>query len=168
MTLNIPNSIWDKYKEACDYFIDGLGSQCTLIYPPLKEDCNNCHGNTMIGGGSTSIYSKGNPAMFGGGICPACKNSGFIEREQTGTIQLRIYWSKKEWALVAPGVQAPDADVMIIGYLNDLPSLRRSNEIILVSDKTKYNTWRFTVSVEPFPHGFKKDRYFISFLKRVG
>ena len=164
MTITIPSAFFNKYIEACDFFIDNdnIGKQCTLVYPSRKIACDNCVTNN-IGGSSTNSYRHGGPAPFNFGRCPLCGGNGYHEEEITDTIRLRIYWEHRDWIKVS-SVSFPDADVQIIGYLSDLPKLRRANEIILLNPK--YGSWRTVLAGEPFPHGFGKNRYFMGFLKR--
>lgn len=165
MTFSIPNELFDKYREVCDYLIDhnNFGKACTIYYPPLKEECSNCE-TGLDGSTSTNVYRRGGPAPFGFGSCPLCGGNGYRETESTDSIRLRLYWSKKDWSKF--GVKIPDADVMCIGYLSDLPKFKRANSISLISEQ-KHEDFRFVTACEPFPHGFGHNRYFICFLKRT-
>jgi hypothetical protein len=166
MTITIPDGFWDKYREACDFFIDDnhIGKSCTLVYPARRIICDNCIVNT-IGGTSTNSYKHGGLAPFNFGNCPLCGGNGYHEEEITDSIRLRIYWRQKDWIKVS-NISIPDADVQVIGYLSDLPNLRKANEVILVNETT-HGEWRVILSGEPFLHGFGKDRYFVAFLKRI-
>ena len=161
--VTLPDSIWATYREFADFFIDEFGSSCTLIYPPKRETCNNCTINPF-GGGSTNVYRHGGPAPFQG-RCPICGGNGFRESENTDTITLRLYWRAKDWIKVANNINVPDADVQVIGYLSDLYKLKMSTEIRLINND--HGRWNTVLAGEPFPHGFKKDRYFVAFLKRI-
>lgn len=165
MTITIPSSFWDKYYEAGDFFLDDnhIGKTCTLVYPSRKISCDNCVANN-IGSTSTNSYRHGGPAPFNFGPCPLCGGNGYHEEEVTGTITLRIYWNSRDWIKVSD-ISFPDADVQIIGYLSDLPNLRKADAVLLLNPK--YGSWRTTLAGEPFPWGFGKNRYFMGFLKRI-
>ena len=164
MTITVPTDLWNSYYEACDFFLDDshIGSTCTLVYPSRKISCNNCVTNT-IGATSTNSYRHGGPAPFSFGSCSLCGGSGYKEEEVTGTIRLRMYWRQRDWIKVSE-ISFPDADVQVIGYLTDLPNLKKANEVRL---NNQYGDWRFQLSGETFPHGFGKNRYFVAFLKRI-
>lgn len=162
---NIPDSAWAKYRTIADFFIDNdnIGKQCKLIYPPKKTTCSNCVTNT-IGSTSTNVWRHGGPAPFNFGNCPMCGGNGYQEDEVSDNIRLRIYWSSRDWKKVAD-IQIPDAQAMIIGYISDLPKVRKAITIELVSEQT-HSVWATELAGEPFPHGFGKNRYFIGFVKR--
>ena len=165
MAFSVPDQIWTWYYEIADWFIDDdhIGQNCTIVYPPKREECNNCY--VPVGGGR-SVYRHGGPAPFGFGNCPLCGGSSFKETEVTGEVRLRIYHDPKDWTRIADTVRVADAEAMIIGYLADLPNIRMANEIHLIDDQT-HQVWKFTLAGEPFPHGFGKNRYFMGFLKRI-
>jgi hypothetical protein len=164
MTITIPDGFWDKYTEACDFFIDNdhIGRACTLVYPPKREDCINCV--KPVGSISTNIYRHGGPMPFNFGGCPLCGGNGYKEVEVTDSIRLRIYWSRADWIRIASSVVAEDAEVMIIGYMSDLPNLRKAAHIILAKDNSEAE-YRATVTGKPVPWGFGRNRYFVAYLK---
>lgn len=164
MTINIPTGFWSKYTEAADWFIDTLGKPCTLVYPPKRVACNNCI--KPAGSSTYNTYRHGGPMPFNFGPCPLCGGGGYHEEEITGSITLRVYWSRRDWMRYVSSINIPDAEVMIIGYLTDLDELLKANEILVLSDQT-YVEYRMKLSGKPFPHGFFKNRYFIGFLESI-
>lgn len=165
MTINVPTGLVDKYYEACNFFIDNdiIGRSCTIVYPPKRTTCSNCTVRT-VGSTSTNVYKHGGPAPFQFGNCPLCGGNGYSESEVTDTIRLRIYWNRAEWIRVAGSVNIPDSDIMIIGYMTDLPKLKRATEILLAKDQ-KEAEYRTTLMGKPVPWGFGRNRYFVAFLK---
>lgn len=133
-----------------------------LIFPPKKVACGHCT-TTNVGGLSTNVYVHGGPAPFNSNYCVSCGGNGTREEQVTGTIRLRMYWRQRDWIKVSE-ISFPDADVQVIGYLTDLPNLKKANEVRL---NNQYGDWRFQLSGENFPHGFGKNRYFVAFLKRI-
>lgn len=166
MTFTIPSGTFDLYYEVCNELINNnfIGNSCTINYPPRRVSCDNCVTN-HFGGHSSNVYKPGGPAPFNFGNCPLCGGNGYHEEVDTDTVRLRIYWQRKDWIKIA-SVVLPDADVQIIGFLTDLPKVRRAAEIILF-DKVSNEQWKFALSGEPFPHGFGKNRYFVAFMSRV-
>ena len=165
MTLSIPDGLFDKYREAADWFIDNdnIGRNCLIIYPPKRTSCDNCI-TKMIGSTTTSVYRHGGPAPFSFGDCPMCGGNGYSEEESTDTIRLRVYWNRKDWVRITDGIGVDDADVMAIGYMSDISKVKRSIEIKLVSDNNEAE-YRATVTGQPTPWGFGRNRYFVVFLK---
>lgn len=166
MTIDIPNSLFDKYNEACDTFLENpfFSKQVTLIYPSKKEECSNCN-TSMIGDSSTNTYRHGGPMPFGFGSCPLCGGNGLRETEITDTIRLRLYFNRKDWIKVVSGINIPDAAAMIIGYMTDLPKLRKCSEIVVSIDNNQAE-FRLNLIGVPIPHGFGQ-RYFLAFLNHV-
>ena len=43
LNFDIPSEVFDIHEWVADEFIDGdMGSNCTLIFPAKKEECDNC------------------------------------------------------------------------------------------------------------------------------
>ncbi len=167
MTFTIPSGVFDLYYDAVDFFINDnhIGKACTLIMPPKKTTCDNCVTNSF-GGQSSNVYKHGGPAPFNFGNCPLCGGNGFKETEVKVPIRLRIYWSKKDWIRIVGNINVTDAEVMVIGFASDLTRFRQASEMLLVNEQTHLDL-RFATISSPFPWGFGKNRYFVSYLKRV-
>lgn len=165
MTISLPNGMIDKYNEACDFFInsDVIGRSCTLVYPPKRTPCINCIVKA-VGTTTTNTYRHGGPAPFNFGSCPLCGGNGYKETEITGTIRLRIYWNRAEWLKIAGSINIDDAEIMVIGFMSDLPNFRKAIEILLAKDQ-KEAEYRTTLAGKPNPWGFGRNRYFIAYLK---
>jgi hypothetical protein len=164
---SIPEDIFTKYKQFADDFIDeNFGVNCTLIYPPRRIMCSNCIFDS-VGQKSSNRYKHGGPAPFSFGYCAICGGEGYKEEERTDTIKMRVYFSVSEDTKVVDGVTTPNVDAQVIGFIYDLPKFNRANEIICNSDLENYSTWKFTRIREAVPHGLRKDRYFMAYLKRI-
>lgn len=166
MTITLPDGLIDKYKEACDFFLNNniIGRDCTVLYPPKKTACNNCSVK-MIGSTSTNVYKHGGPAPFNFGKCPLCGGNGYSEVQTTDTVRLRIYWNRADWIKVG-GINFDNADVMVIGFMTDFTKITRAVEIWLAKDQTE-TKYRATLVGKPNPHGFGRDTYFVTYLKGV-
>lgn len=165
MAFSIPSSVFNIYDEVCDELLNNnrIGKNCKLIYPKLSTQCPNC----VYAPGGSNVYQQGGPNQFTG-ICPYCDGKGVIYTDNMETIRLRIYWTKKEWQKFVSNLQFPDGVVMTIGFIADLPKILQANEVILNSDIEVYNSYRYKLAAEPFPHGFGKNKYFMAFWKRGG
>lgn len=164
MTISIPNSLWDKYNEACDFFLDDnhIGRACTVVYPPKRVACVNCV--TPAGSTTTNVYRHGGPMPFSFGGCPMCGGNGYKEEESTDSIRLRIYWTRSDWIRIAGSIVAEDAEIMVIGYMSDMTQFRQASNILLADSNNEAN-YRASVVGKPTPWGFGRSRYFMAFLK---
>ncbi len=169
MAFSLPSGIIDIYKEVADELInnDLIGASCTLVFPPKQEECVNCVVNTF-GGSSSNVFRHGGPRRFNFGNCPMCGGAGFKETEVTGSIRLRVYWDRTSWKNISVPIQVADGDVMVIGFLIDMPRLEQAQEVILIDKQSGFKKYRYSLAGEPFPHGFQKDRYFMAILRRGG
>lgn len=165
MSFTIPSGIFQHYYDVVDELIDNAytSKTCTLVFPPLIVDCNNC---TLVyfGGISKNVYENGGPAPFNIGSCPICGGNGKKEESVTDTINLRVYYRPKDWVTVA-NIKIPDADAQVIGYLSELPKFRRAQKI-QITDPSEVLVWTCELRGEPYLHGFG-NRYFVAFLKRI-
>lgn len=160
----IPNSIFDIYNLYVDDLLvnDFTSSICCVYYPAIRASCDNCI-ITYFGGITRNVYKSGGSAPFQGS-CPLCGGNGTRQEITTDTIRLRIYWDKKDW-IKQGNVSIPNSDVMILGFSDDLPKILRMEEIQLVSEQN-FITGKYSLSGEPFTHGFGHNRYFVAYLKR--
>lgn len=165
MSFTIPSGIFQQYYDVVDELIDNsyTSKTCTIVFPPIIVDCNNCT-TVYFGGISKNVYENGGPAPFNLGNCPICGGNGKKELASTDTINLRVYYKTKDWVKVA-NINIPNADAQVIGYLTDLPKLRRAQRVE-ITDPSGILVWRCSLSGEPYLHGFG-NRYFVAFLKRI-
>ncbi len=166
MAITIPSGIFTKYNEFGDAMISNFGVRCTLVYPEKRVECTNCSPVTF-GGRSTSIYKTGGPVPFSTGmICPLCEGKGFHITENTEKIRLRVYWNRKQWVDVGFNADIPDNVIQTIGYMTDLPKIEKAKTLSVHETIAGYGTMEFTREGESYPHGFKQDRYVITFWRR--
>lgn len=166
--FSIPSDVLDKHEWVSDFFIDSLGKDCTLVYPPKVSRCPNCYIDPRTGR-SNNRYKAGGPRSFPNGtICPWCGGAGKSQKEATENVKLRIYWSPKEWKDLGVDIDSSDGMAQVIGYMTDLPKIEKAQYIILnkeVQGYTRFSCQRFG---EATPWGFRQNRYFIQFVKRIG
>lgn len=160
--MKIPDRLFDKYYEAADEFINSkfIGVDCTVVYPPKKIKDESL--STNYQGVVTNKTIHGGPAPFSQNNLSGGNN--IKEIEVTEPIRLRVYHDQKSWKKIVD-IQIPDADVMVIGFMDDMSKVLRSQYIILTNNKNLDH--RYSLAKDPFPHGFGKNRYFIAFLKKI-
>lgn len=163
----IPDELFDDYYEICNEFLnnDYIGKSCTVVYPAQKDVCPNCT-VVKLASGSTNVYKSGGPYPFTVGLCPYCAGKGYSETETSEEIRLRVYWNKRDWKKISNNIQIPDAEVMTIGFIADMPKCQQASYVLMINEQSNRVAYRFTLAGEPFPHGFGKDHYFIAYWKR--
>ncbi len=167
MTISVPQSVFDLYNEGVDYMIDSaFGINCKILYPALRIDCENCYNNTLPGVGFSNRYRAGGPYPFTEGVCPYCNSLGYKESETSEVIKVRAYFDTVSWKKFNPNIAFVDGNAVIIGYLVDLPKFQNMAGILLANDINSYNPWKYGLSKEPIPWGFKRNRYFTTNVSR--
>lgn len=163
----LPDNLFTEYYNIVDELITNtnIGKACTLYYPTTKTVCPNCR-TVRLASGSSNIYKDGGPVPFTQGFCPYCGGAGMLEAENTESINLRVYWNKRDWIKVGNNIQVPDAEVMTIGFLTDMTKCLKARYVNLVSEQANLVNYKFILVGEPFPHGFGKSRYFAAHWKR--
>ena len=164
MTI-IPSNIFQYYHTVVDELINNnfIGKVCTVFYPAVTSSCDNCT-TAFFGGISKNVSKVGASLPFFNGQCPLCGGNGTKQLVTTDTLRLRVYWDKKDW-IKQGNISIPNSDVMILGFSDDLPKILRMEEIQLVSEQN-FITSKYSLSGEPFTHGFGHNRYFVAYLKR--
>jgi hypothetical protein len=174
--FDIPEDIINCHEWVADELIDGpFGHNCTLVYPVTQNAvCPNCIFDPRAQK-SSGIYKTGGPAQFTDHtVCPWCGGVGRSSRATTSTIRLRIYWNMNEFRkapwkdLGITGIQLPEGDAVVIGYMTDLPALEKADHIILNKDVQNFRKWKCEREGEAKPWGFRQNRYFVQVVSRVG
>jgi len=169
--FSVPDAVFDSHEWAVDFLIDGpTGQNATLIYPPKPTQCDNCKLSPDTGR-SSGIYNGTGPISFTNFTrCPRCGGVGRLEAEQTNsdTVRLRTYWNPKDWIDIGIRLAAGETGIMTIGYMTDLPKIEQATNILIKKDLQNIRRYRCERIGEAVPHGFRQNRYFIQFLKRLG
>ena len=163
MALNLPASTFTKWNEAVLLF----NRTCTLVYPARQQRCENCITNT-IGGRSTNFFRTGGPIPFSRGRnCPLCGGSGFKEIDSTESIELRIYYNRKDFIDVGFNADIPNNVIQTVGYTDDYEKLVKAEELLV--DVGTHNQGRYKRISEPYNQGFKQNptQYIVIFWERV-
>jgi len=163
MALKIPNSVFDKLNEAILLF----NRTCTLVYPEKQERCSNCFTNT-IGGRSVNSYRSGGPIAFNRGtLCPLCGGKGVKLVESTASIELRVYYNRRDFIDVGFEADVPNNIIQTVGLMSDYAKITKAKELLVPVGA--YNQGRYKRLSEPFPQGFKQNptQYIVIFWERV-
>lgn len=164
--FTVADGLLDDAEWSSDLFIDSIGSNCKVVYPAVDSECYNCKIDPITGR-SADIYKTGGPIPFPNfTICPVCQSQGRLTSESTETIKLRVYWDSRHWIQTESFVTG-DGYGQIIGYMTDVVKLRRAKEILLYSDMRDVTEIRCRLAGEIVPYGFRKNRYFLAFVKRL-
>lgn len=165
--FSISSDLLDDHEWLTDAIIDDIGVNCKIVYPPKDSECVNCVFDYNTGR-SSDIYKTGGPISFTNfSTCPVCYGVGKLYQEQTDTVKLRVYWDVKNWVEVENKIVSPDGTGQIIGYITDLVKVKRAKEIILNSNMQNIQEIRCHLLGEAAPWGFRKNRYFVAYIKRV-
>tara|TARA_A100001201_G_scaffold121268_1_gene104930 strand:+ start:102 stop:593 length:492 start_codon:yes stop_codon:yes gene_type:complete len=163
MALKLPASAFTKLNEAILLF----NRTCTIVYPEKKEKCGNCVANT-IGGRSTNFYRSGGPIPFErGNNCPLCGGAGFKLIESTDSVELRIYYNRRDFIDVGFNADVPNNVIQTVGYADDYQKLTKCKELLV--DVGKHNQGRYKRISEPYNQGFKQNptQYIVLFWERI-
>ena len=156
--VSIPSDIFTKYKEFADEMISSFGVNCNLIYTHQVEVITDSV-PTVKQRRSLNIQNRNESAGFSRGT------STFKTVESSDTIRMRVYRNRKDFIKIGQ-IDVPDGAIQTIGYLSDLTKINRAIALVTDTELAGHDTFRYTRITEPVPHGFKHDRYIITFWKR--
>ena len=163
MALNLPSSAFNKLNEAILLF----NRTCNLVYPERRQKCENCATNTF-GGRSVNFYRAGGPIPFNrGALCPLCGGDGFKNVETTESVELRIYYRRKDFIDVGFNADVPSNVIQTVGYMDDYEKLTKAKELLV--DVGDANKGRYKRISEPYNQGFKQNptQYVVIFWERI-
>lgn len=157
--VSIPSGVFTKYKEYADEMIASFGVNCDLIYTNkveiVSQDVPRVKQKRSL-----SLQNRGDSSGFSRG------DSTFKTTETSDTVKMRVYRNKKDFIKIGD-FEVPDGAIQTISYLSDLTKINRAVSIITDTELAGHSTLRYTRISEPFPHGFKHDRYIVCFWKRA-
>lgn len=156
MSINIPQSVFDRYYDVIDSTFDIFGVTCQLVTIEKQEitiDNNFPTINTI------------NNRRGGGNRNPETKT--IKEVEVLTDVQLKVYWDQKQWVGVTDSIQVPDSSIQTIGFMSDLNKVLRAKHLIVHKGIKDYKEIRFIKNGEHIPLGIKGDRYFGCMWKRI-
>jgi hypothetical protein len=158
--VSIPSGVFTTYKTFADALINDLGVQCTLVYPEKLTEVSSADNPTTSR--SINAHRRGGRDAYKRGdkiIKPV---------ETTETIKLRVYWRPRDWINTGFNMEIPDNYIQTIGYLTDLPKLRKAEKIIVNANLDGYGgDSEFQRASEHYTVGLQQDRYIAMFWERV-
>lgn len=157
-------------QAALDDLLNELGKTCTLIYPPIMENCVNCVFDS-IGNKSANRWMNGGPFPFPeGGICPSCGGSGLRAEEYSEDILMSVISQpSKFWVKPPANVQIPAGTIQTKGFLTDLEKVQRARKMILQPEISHLVKYTYVLRGEPVDiSNIVPGRYFYCMWERVG
>jgi hypothetical protein len=161
MSINIPQSVFDKYNEGIDYTIEAFGVTCQLVSINKIEVVDPAPVNNNI-----PEKNSINAHRVRGGDYER-QNKIIKEVEVLIPVKLKVYADPKTWINVTGNIVVPDGTIQTVGYMSDLPKIMQAKAIIVHDAIKEYKELRYQRMGEYTPTGFKLDRYFSCFWKRV-
>lgn len=161
MSINIPQSVFDKYNEGIDYTIEAFGVTCQLVSINKVEVVDPAPVNNNI-----PEKNSINAHRVRGGDYER-QNKIIKEVEVLIPVKLKVYADPKTWINVAGNIAVPDGTIQTVGYMSDLPKILQAKAMIVHDAIQGYKELRYQRMGEYTPTGFKLDRYFSCFWKRV-
>tara|TARA_B100000902_G_scaffold181650_1_gene174492 strand:+ start:7638 stop:8120 length:483 start_codon:yes stop_codon:yes gene_type:complete len=158
MTLNISQSVFDKYYELIDDTFNIFGIPCQLVSIEKKEVIIRTPDNNLPDINSIRVNGGG------GGYNVGTKT--IKEVETLTSIQLKVYHDPKEFINVSPTMQMPDGIIQTIAKMSDLQAILSAKKLIVNSDLDFFKTKRFIRWGDYTPMGIKQNRYFTCFWQR--
>lgn len=160
MTINISQSVFDKFNEVIDSTFNIFGVTCQLVSLEKREIIVDNPDNNL------PIINNINDHRRGGGD----RNRGtkIIKEVETLTdITLKVYWDNKQWISLAQDIVIPDAAIQTIGFMSDFDKIMSAKALIVHKGIKSYKEMRFQRVGEHVPVGLKQNRYFACYWKRV-
>lgn len=158
MTINVPESVFQKYYDVIDSTFSIFGVDCQLVYIETVEEISNSFDN-IPQNNSINAHKKSQNQY-------RRDDKVIKEVEKTESIRLKVYWDRKQWQQVASNIVIPDNSIQTIFFATDLQKISIAKELI-VHDKIKdLKEMRFKKFGEPFPMGLRQNRYFGCFWER--
>lgn len=167
--FNIPDTLLQLHEQvSTDMLISAnIGVDVGLYYPPRRSDCPNCEYNSFAKK-SANIYTAGGPIPFTNGtLCPYCNGNGFIYSEEEDTVKMKIYWTPKDWIDIGFDVQQADGIIQTQALVSDLPKIQKCNYMIPNLRTYSSVQYKYKLIKESVPHGFRQDKFFISYWQQI-
>lgn len=154
----VPQSLFDKYDEFAQHFLDDFGVDCTLYYQESIEIVEPVNSDpirqrkTLDISPSSNIFTRG--------------DTSYRLIDQTESIRLRVYWTPEDLKRIGY-IQYPAGSIAAYGLAADITKLNRAYKLEVRPNGVMNNIpWFFEKLAEPVMHGLT-NKEFISFWKRI-
>lgn len=160
MSVNVPESVFDKYYDVIDSTFNIFGVTCQLVSINKVEEINTIPNNNIPEKNSINAHRiRGGDYERGQKI--------IREIETLTDIKLKVYWDQKNWVNVGGNMVIPDGSIQTIGFMTDLPKVLQAKALLVHKDIKDYKELRFERMGEHIPMGLRQNRYFGCMWKRV-
>ena len=158
------------FKDSINTLLaeNSLTVPCKLVYENIKRDfCYNCEFDP-ISQRSSNRHKTGGPIYFAREtICPVCNGYGYINTVNDETINIAIIFDSKYWLnWGSNSARISDGMVQSICSIDLLPKFKNCKEMIIDTNLSNYDNYRYSLAGEPEPVGLGSNDYIISMWKR--
>lgn len=160
MSVNVPESVFDKYFDVIDSTFDIFGVNCQLVSINQVEEIVYHPNNNIPEKNSINVHRLRNGDY-------ERSNKVIREVEVLTDIKLKVYWNPREWTSIAGSIQVPNSVIQTIGFMSDLPNILKAKALIVHKDIIDYKEMRFQRMGEHIPMGLRQNRYFSCLWSRV-
>jgi len=159
MSINVPESVFQKYYDVIDSTFTIFGVDCQLVYTETVEEISNSFDN-IPQNNSVNAHRKSQNQY-------KRDDKTIKEVERFESIRLKVYWDRKQWQFVgANNMVIPDNSIQTIFFATDLQKIMSAKELIVHDKIRDLKEMRFKKFGEPFPMGLRQNRYFGCFWER--
>tara|TARA_B100001769_G_C22005399_1_gene540306 strand:- start:64 stop:552 length:489 start_codon:yes stop_codon:yes gene_type:complete len=161
MSINVPQSVFDKYFEVIDSTFDIFGVTCQLVSIEKREIIIDDPDDNL------PIINTINDHRRNGGGDKKRGTKVIREVEVLTDIKLKVYWDTKQWIQIADALSIPNASIQTIGFMSDFNKIVSAKSLLVHKGIKDTVDMRFERVGNPIPTGLKADRYFACFWKRI-
>ena len=158
------------FKDSIDTLIaqNGLSVPCTLKYENSKRDlCYNCEFDPISQ--RSANRPKANPSVYFARetICPVCNGYGYIDTSTDETVHLAIIFDSKYWLnWDSKSARVSDGMIQSISKIDTLPKFKNCKEMIMDTNLSGYDNYRYSLAGDPNPAGLGSNDYIITMWQR--
>lgn len=145
--IQIPSGVFTKYAEVADSMLTTslFGVPCKLIYLDKIEVIEDTVPDIKSRKTMNPSFNSPNSVFKHG-------NTNFRSVETSEDITLRVYWTKKDFIRFG-NIEVPDGSIMTISAYSSLQNINRAIALVINTDKTDHQEWKFEKIAEPTIHG---------------
>jgi hypothetical protein len=158
--VTIPSILGTKYAEIMDSMLESdiFTVSCKLVYNEEMQVISDPM-PSLRNQKTMNLQDMHPSSPFKRGA------SSFKVVETTEDISLRMYWDKRDFQKFGH-IQVPDGSVMTITKYSNLDKMNKAIALLVCTDKTDHQEWRFIKSAEPIVHGLNNN-YLMCFWGRA-
>lgn len=167
--LNFPE-LKTLFNQGIDAILaqNALTVPCIFKYETTKRDlCHNCTFNS-INNRSSNRYNGTGPVFFPDNTtCPICRGFGYVDTSADETINMAIIFDSKYWLnWDSKSARISDGMIQSISSIALLPKIKNCKEIIVDTNISDYENYRYSLEADPQPVGLGSNDYIVSMWQR--